>query len=168
MTIPRAPITIGITVTFKFHSFFSIPYQGPITYLSFRFLSISLCGQLAQQCQQFVKFFCCCWWLLGLVVLLRLGDLFVSQNPWGVSAFNSPGRILWLYIYYLFVWSNFNFLHSSQWITLPTQVSQVLYYFIIMILPLRVFHSSSDCCFFFSLVLWMVSILPLIYFSLIL
>ena len=26
-----------------------------------------------------------------------------------------------LCMYHLFVWSNFNFLHNSQWITLPTQ-----------------------------------------------
>ena len=34
-----------------------------------------------------------------------------------------------LIIYYLFVWSNFNFLHNSQWINLPTQLCQVLYSF---------------------------------------
>ena len=32
-----------------------------------------------------------------------------------------------LCIYHLFVWSNFNFLHNSQWITFPTQLSLVLY-----------------------------------------
>ena len=34
-----------------------------------------------------------------------------------------------LCIYYLFVWSNFSFLHNSQWITLPTQSCQVLFPF---------------------------------------
>ena len=34
-----------------------------------------------------------------------------------------------LCIYHLFVWSNFNFLHISQWITLPTQSCLVLYSF---------------------------------------
>ena len=34
-----------------------------------------------------------------------------------------------LCIYYLFVWSNLNFLHISQWITLPTQSCLVLYSF---------------------------------------
>ena len=34
-----------------------------------------------------------------------------------------------LFIYYLFVWSNLNCLHISQWITLPTQSCQVLYSF---------------------------------------
>ena len=41
-----------------------------------------------------------------------------------------------LYIYQLFVWSNFNFLHNSQWINLPTQSCLVhhhityIYYFV--------------------------------------
>ena len=34
-----------------------------------------------------------------------------------------------LCIYHLFVWSNWNFLHISQWITLPTQSSLALYSF---------------------------------------
>ena len=34
-----------------------------------------------------------------------------------------------LCIYHLFVWSNWNFLHISQWITLPTQSCLVLYSF---------------------------------------
>ena len=34
-----------------------------------------------------------------------------------------------LCIYHLFVWSNLNFLHISQWITLPTQSCLVLYSF---------------------------------------
>ena len=34
-----------------------------------------------------------------------------------------------LCIYYLLVWSNLNFLHNSQWITLPTQSCLVLYSF---------------------------------------
>ena len=32
-----------------------------------------------------------------------------------------------LFIYHLFLWSNLNFLHISQWTTLPTQLCQVLY-----------------------------------------
>ena len=33
-----------------------------------------------------------------------------------------------LYICHLFVWSNFNFLYNSQWITFPTQSCLVLYF----------------------------------------
>ena len=32
-------------------------------------------------------------------------------------------------IYYLVVWSSFNFLHNSQWVTYPIQPCLVLYYF---------------------------------------
>ena len=34
-----------------------------------------------------------------------------------------------LCIYHLFIWSNFNFLQTSQWINFPTQSSLVLYSF---------------------------------------
>ena len=34
-----------------------------------------------------------------------------------------------LSIYHLFVWSNLNLLHTSQWITLPTRSCLVLYFF---------------------------------------
>ena len=56
VTVPRAQITNGITVTFMFHSFFSIPKQSRSTYPSFRILLILLCGPLGQQCPQFWKF----------------------------------------------------------------------------------------------------------------
>ena len=61
VTVKRAPITIGMIVTFMFHSlffcFFSIPKQGPGTYPSLGFLSILLCGQPGQQSPQFCKFY---------------------------------------------------------------------------------------------------------------
>ena len=62
VAVLRAPITIGITITFMFHSlfifffFFCIPLQFPSTYLSFRFLSVLLWGQPRQQSPQFGRF----------------------------------------------------------------------------------------------------------------
>ena len=69
-----------------------------------------------------------------------------------------------LCIYHLFVWSNWNFLHISQWITLPTQSFLALYSFcvnllhsliiiiiiiiIIVIYSFRVFHISVSWWFF--------------------
>ena len=44
LTVPKAPITIGIIVTIMF----SIPYQGWDTYPSFHILSALFCGQLGQ------------------------------------------------------------------------------------------------------------------------
>ena len=55
MTVPRAQIIIGITVSFMFHSF-SNSQQGRVSYPSFRFLSTLLCGQPGQQSPQFGKF----------------------------------------------------------------------------------------------------------------
>ena len=48
VTVPRAPITIDITVTFMFHSFFS-SLPSPGTYLSFQLPSILLCGLHGRQ-----------------------------------------------------------------------------------------------------------------------
>ena len=94
LTVRRAPITIVITITFMFHSFFLIPWQVPGTYLSFRFRSILLFGQPVQQRPHFGMFSFSYWLSLGLVVWPRLGNLFLSQNPRGVWASFSPGQIL--------------------------------------------------------------------------
>ena len=51
-----APVTIGITVTFIFHSFFSILWQGLGTYYSFPFPSVLPCGQPEPQSPLFIKF----------------------------------------------------------------------------------------------------------------
>ena len=119
VTVTKAPITIGITNH-------SISERGPGTYPSFRFLSFLLYGQQRLQFGKF--FFCCCWLLLGLVVWPRLGEPFVFQNPRGVCASHFPVDS-GLCIYHLFVWSNFNFLHNSKWINLPTESCLILYFF---------------------------------------
>ena len=71
VTIPSRSITIGIIVTFVFHSFFT-SLAGPGTYLSFRLPSILLCGLPGRQSPQFGKFSVFYWQSLGLVVWLRL------------------------------------------------------------------------------------------------
>ena len=124
--VPKAPITIGITVSFVFHSFFSSLARS--WYLSFFWLSFNFTLWSAGTAkftirQVFFLLFLFFYWLsLGLVVRPRFGDLFVSQNPFSLT---DSG----LYIYHLFVWSNFNFLHISLWINLSTQSSLVFYSF---------------------------------------
>ena len=54
MTVPRAPIIIGIIVAFMYHSFFSSLVRSK--YLSFFTLSILLWGQQGQQNPEFGKF----------------------------------------------------------------------------------------------------------------
>ena len=69
--VPRAPITIGITVTFMFNCF-SILSQDPGTYPSLRFLSILHCGQPGHQSPQFCKFFFFFW-----LIIIRSGCLII-------------------------------------------------------------------------------------------
>ena len=89
---PSALITVVISVTFMFHSFF--PFSSRSRYLSLFFflfffccfLSFWLCGQLERQSSLFGRFsffFFFFFWLLsrGLVVWPRQDDPFVSQNP---------------------------------------------------------------------------------------
>ena len=48
VTVPKAPITVGIIVTFRFHSFFNSLARSSI-FLSFHILSVLFCGQPGQQ-----------------------------------------------------------------------------------------------------------------------
>ena len=81
VTVPRAPTTISITVTFMFHSFwvfffFSISCQRPGTYPSFHLLSILFCGQSGQQSPQFCKF-------SFLLIIIRSGRQ--AEIRWSVG-----------------------------------------------------------------------------------
>ena len=109
VTVPRAPIAIGTTVTFMFHCCCFSSSLSRSRYLFFFLLSFSFQLRSAGTAKSTI--------LLGLVFWPRLDDSFVSQNPRGVCACHSPGQILCC-IYHLIVWSNFNFLHNSQWIIL--------------------------------------------------
>ena len=93
VTVLKAPITIGINVTFMFHSF-SIPLRGGVTYPSCHFLSVLICGQPVQQSPQFCKFSIFCWLLWGLVFWSRLCDPSVRQSPIGVYVCHSLGQLL--------------------------------------------------------------------------
>ena len=128
VTVLKAPITIGIIVTFMFHSF-SILLQGQGTYPSFHILSVLFCGQPGQQSRQFCRF------SFFLLIIIRSGLL--TEIRWSVCISMSHRSLCVLFsrtgaglcIYHLFVWSNLNFLHISQWITLPTQSCLALYSF---------------------------------------
>ena len=94
VNVPSTPITIGITVTFMFHSFFSCLAKS--RYLSLFSLSFSFTlwstGTTRSSIRQVLFFFC--WLSQDQVVRLRLGDQFVSQNPREVWASHFPGRTL--------------------------------------------------------------------------
>ena len=84
VTIQRTPITICITITFMFQSFFFNSLARSRYLFSFLLsFNFTLCISFSRTDSE-------------------------------------------LCIYHLFAWSDFNFLHNSQWITLPTQLCLVL------------------------------------------
>ena len=127
MTVPRAPITTGITVT-RLVPWFLIPYWGPSTYPFFSHsFNFSLCS--AGTAKSVIVH------ILSLLIIVRFGWL--AEIRWSVCMSKSQ-RSLWVSfswtdsgwcIYHLFVCSNFSFLLNSQWITLPTQLCLLLYSF---------------------------------------
>ena len=117
VTMPKAPITIGIIITFIFHSFFFflILLQGWGTYLFFTFFQFYSVVSRDSKVDNFADF-------LFLLIIIRSGLLAIciskSHGSWCAS-FSRTGA--GLCIYHLLAWSNLHFLHISQWITLPTQ-----------------------------------------------
>ena len=78
--VPSAPTTIGITVTFMFHSFFSSIARSRYLSLfssSFNFTLWSA-GTARSTIQQVLLFFC--WLSQGLFGWPKLGNPFASQN----------------------------------------------------------------------------------------
>ena len=128
VTVPKAQITIGIIVTFMFHSFFnSLARSRYLSFFSFSFNFTQWSARTAKSTILQVIFF--------LFIIISSGHL--AEIRWSVSM-SKFHRSSWisfsrtdsgLYISHLFVWSSLNFLHSSQWITLPTQSYLVLYSF---------------------------------------
>ena len=104
VTVPKAPIMIGVIVTFMFHSFFnSLARSSNLQVLFFLFIIIRS-GLLAE-----IR------WSVWMSKSHRSLCVSFSRTDAGLC------------IYYLFVGSNLNFLHISQGITLPTQSCRVLY-----------------------------------------
>ena len=126
VTVPKAPITISIIVTFMFHSFFN--YLARSRYISFFSLSFSFIlwstGTTKSAILQI---------LFLLLIIIRSGRR--AEIRWSVCISKSDRSLCvsftrtdtGLCIHYLLVWLNWNFLHFSQWITLPTQSCLVLY-----------------------------------------
>ena len=109
LTVPRAPITIGTTVTFMFHSFFQLPSKVQV--LTFFSLSVLLGGHLGQESPQVGKIF---FWL-SLLLLLHIRVFHISVSWWyftgyweTASLLKSPGlfSVFWPFsIMLLFGWS---------------------------------------------------------------
>ena len=129
------PITIGITVTFMFHSFF-------MSLVRFKFLSLFLL---------FFIFIVVCWdskvhyttgspffffWLIitWFDLLAGISWFVCISKSLRIMCISLSKMDSGLCIYYLFIWSNFNFLHNSQWISFPFLSYLVLYSFLASLL----------------------------------
>ena len=86
-TVPKAPITIGITVTCMFHSFFNS--QARSRYIPFFSLSILRSGQPRQQSPRFGKFY-------FLFIITRSGRL--AEIKWSVCILKFQTSISWWFL----------------------------------------------------------------------
>ena len=166
VTVPKAPITIGIILTFMFHSFFnSLARSRYLSFFSHSFSFILWSAGTAKSTILQVLFF------LLLLIIIRCGLL--AEIRWSVCMSRSHRSLYVLFsrtraelcIYHLFVWSNLNFQHISQWITLPTQSCLVLYSFcahLLQSLIMRLIVSSLSPHSLHLLFCWVLSILVLI------
>ena len=114
LSVSRAPITIGINITFMFHNFFnSLARSKYLSFFSLSFISTLWSdGTVKSTILQVLFFF--------LLIIIRSGRLteiwwfvFISKSQMSLCVSFSRGDS-GLCIYHLFVWSNFNFLHISQ------------------------------------------------------
>ena len=121
VTIPNAPITIGIIVTCMFHRFFnSLTRSKYLSFFSHSFSFILWSAGTAKSTILQVLFL--------LLIIIKSGLL--AGIRWSVCMLKSHRSLCvafsrtcaGLCIYHLLVWSNWSFLHISQWITLPTQL----------------------------------------------
>ena len=106
VTVPNAPIKIGIIVTCMFHSFFNSLARS--RYLSFFSHSFSF-RQPGQQCRLFCMFSIFLLIIInsGLLAGIRLSVCMLMSHKSLCVAFSMTGA--GLCIYHLLVWSNLNF-----------------------------------------------------------
>ena len=164
VTVPKAPITIGTTNIFMFHSFFNSLARS--RYLSFFTHSVSFI--LWSAGTAFCNFASSLFFLLiiirsGLLAGIRW-SVYMSKSHRGlcVSFSRTDAKLC---IYHLLVWSNLNFLHISLWITMPTESCLVLYSFCANLLHSLIMWLMVSSLSPYSLHLlfcWVLSILALI------
>ena len=122
--MPKVPITIGTIVIFLFHSFFiSLARSRYLSFFSLSFKFILWCA---------VDYFASSLFLLiniksGFLAGIKRSVCILKSHRSLCVSFCRTGA--GLCIYHLLVWSNWDFQHISQWITLPTQSCLALYSF---------------------------------------
>ena len=126
--VPKAPITIGTIVTFIFHSFFnSLAKSRYLSFFSHSFRFILWSAGTAKSTILQILFFLFIIIRSGLLAGIRWSVCMLKSHRSLCVSFSRIGA--GLCIYHLLVWSNLNFLHISQWTTLPTQSCLALYSF---------------------------------------
>ena len=126
VTVPNAPITIGIIVTCMFHSFFSsLARSRYLSFFSHSFSFILWSAGTAKSTILQVFFFLLIIIKSGLLAGIRWSVCILKSHRSLCVLFSRTGAVLCKY--HLLVWSNLNFLHISQWITLQTQSCFALY-----------------------------------------
>ena len=145
VTVPNAPITIGIIVTCMFQSFFnSLARARYLSFFSHSFSFIVRSAGTAKSTIFQVLFF--------LLIIIRSGPLAeIRWSVWMSKSIKSlcvrfSKTVFGLRIYHLFVWSNLNCLHISKWITLPTQACLVLYSFCANHYYYLYYYYHNYCC----------------------
>ena len=125
VTVSKAPITIGIIVTFMFHSFFQFYSKVKVLislFTFFQFYSVVSRGSKVNNFADFLFFLIII--LSGLQADIRWSVCMSKSHRSLCVSFSRTGAGLGLH--HLLAWSNFNFL---QGITLPTQSGLALYSF---------------------------------------
>ena len=130
VTVPKAPMTIGIIATFKFHNFFnSLARSRYLSLFSHSFSFILWSARTAKSTILEIFFFFVDYY--NIISSLR------TEIWWSVCISKSH-RSLWvsfsrtgsgLCIYHLLAWSNLNFLHISQFIHLRAIYIRVSWWF---------------------------------------
>ena len=130
VTVPNAPITIGIIVTCMFYSFFQFPSKVEVLiplFTFFQFYSVVSRDSKVDYFASSLLFFFFFWIIIksGLLAGIRWSVFMLKSHRSLCVAFSRTGA--GLCIYHLLLWSNLSFLHISQWITLSTQSCLTLY-----------------------------------------
>ena len=98
VTVPNAPITIGIIAPCMFHIFFQFLSKVEVLILLFTFFQfysvVSRDSKVDNFSSSLLFFFFFCWLLLSLVFWPRLSDPYVCQSPIGVYVlFSRTGAV---------------------------------------------------------------------------
>ena len=126
VTVPNAPITIGTVVTFMFHSFFNSLARSRVLILLFTYLQIYSDLFIKSTILQISLSFVDVLWGRALLAGIRWSVCMLKSQRSLCESFSRTGA--GLCIYHLFVGSNWNSLHISQWISLPTSLYNTNYF----------------------------------------